>query len=421
MRAKTRLQHKVVTANGRLLPQTKKQELWAFRQCISHYAYRTKNVGTTCMDCGYQWNESNEKVCRCPHCGARLEILDTKCRTFKDKAYYSTLATQDGLQVQRVFLMNANFRKGKKAEYYSMEIARYWVDDNGKTEITALKRTLGHYADTFVLDGCLELRRDNYVYRRIADCKVYPYYSATPKLRRNGLQGSLADIEPTRLIEALLTDSRAETMFKAGRKTDLNYFLQHSMYFDLYWNTYKIVLRNGYHITDISLWIDYIRLLERCGKDIHNAHYVCPLDLKAEHDRYQERARIIQEREEREEQRKKAKESEERFRELKSKFFGLSFTDGLIVVSVLESVDDYYKEGNALHHCVGQCEYYLKPQSLVFSARIDNQRVETIELSLETFKVLQSRGLCNKATEYHDRIIRLVQKNARQIRKRMTA
>ena len=373
------------------------------------------------MDCGYQWNESNKKVCRCPHCGARLEILDTKCRTFKDKAYYSTLATQDGLQVQRVFLMNVNFHKGRKAEYYSMEIARYWVDDNGKTEITALKRTLGHYADTFVLDGCLELRRDNYVYRRIADCKVYPYYSATPKLRRNGLQGSLADIEPTRLIEALLTDSRAETMFKAGRKTDLNYFLQHSMYFEMYWNTYKIVLRNGYHIADISLWIDYIRLLERCGKDIHNAHYVCPLDLKAEHDRYQERARIIQEREEREEQRKKAKENEERFRELKSRFFGLSFTDGLIVVSVLESVDDYYKEGNALHHCVGQCEYYLKPQSLVFSARIDNQRVETIELSLETFKVLQSRGLCNKATEYHDRIIRLVQKNARQIRKRMTA
>lgn len=193
------------------------------------------------------------------------------------------------------------------------------------------------------------------------------------------------------------------------------------MYFDLYWNTYKIVLRNGYHIADISLWIDYIRLLERCGKDIHNAHYVCPLDLKAEHDRYQERVRIIQEREEREEQRKKAKENEERFRELKSKFFGLSFTDGLIVVSVLESVDDYYNEGNALHHCVGQCEYYLKPQSLVFSARIDNQRVETIELSLETFKVLQSRGLCNKATEYHDRIIRLVQKNARQIRKRMPA
>lgn len=68
----------------------------------------------------------------------------------------------------------------------------------------------------------------------IADCKVYPYYSATTKLRRNGLRGFLSEIEPTKLIEALLQDSRAETMFKAGRKVDLNYFLQHPMYFEIY-------------------------------------------------------------------------------------------------------------------------------------------------------------------------------------------
>ena len=120
-------------------------------------------------------------------------------------------------------------------------------------------------------------------------------------------------------------------------------------------------------------------------------------------------------------QRKKAMENESLFREMKGKFFGLSFTDGLIVVSVLESVDEYYKEGNALHHCVGQSEYYLKPKSLVLSARIDNKRIETVELSLETFKVLQSRGLCNQDTEFHERIINLVQKNVRKIRQRMIA
>ena len=390
MRAKTRLQHNVVTANGRLLPLTEKQQLWAFRHCLSHYAFRTKSGKTTCMDCGHQWNETKTKNCHCPCCGTRLEIRDTLQRKYRNKSYYSILTTQDGFQVQRVFLLTADYRKGKKA-------------------------------DSFVFDNCLELRNDNDVYRRIADCRVYPYYSATAKLRRNGLKGSLSEIEPMELMKSLLKDSRAETMFKAGRKKDLDYFLQHPMYLDLYWNTYKIVMRNQYHISDISLWVDYIRLLERCGKDIHNAYYVCPLDLKAEHDRYQERARVIQEREKREAQRKKALESEKRFRELKGKFFGLSFTDGLIVVSVLESVDDYYKEGNALHHCVGQCEYYLKPNSLVFSARIDNKRIETVELSLDTFKVLQSRGLCNRNTEYHDRIIQLVQKNARKIRKRMTA
>ena len=421
MRAKTRLQHKVASANERLLPPTAKQEKWAFRHCLDHYAYRTKSGQTTCMDCGHQWNETKEKTCRCPHCGTKLKIENTLRRKYRDKVYFATLTTQDGLQVQRVFLLTAYFRKGKSAEYHSMEVLRYWLNDNGKTEITALKRTLGYYMDTFVMNGCLELRNDNEAYRRIADCQVYPYYSAIPKLRRNGLKGSLGNNEPMKLLPALLTDSRAETMFKAGRKSELCYFLQHPMYFDLYWNTYKLVLRNNYQISDMSLWTDYIRLLERCGRDIHNAHYVCPLDLKAEHDRYQERVRIIQEREKREAQRKKAMENEMLFRELKGKFFGLSFTDGQIVVSVLESVDEYYQEGNALHHCVGQCEYYLKPKSLVFSARIDNQRIETIELSLETFKVLQSRGLCNKTTEYHDRIIKLVQRNTRQIRKRMTA
>ena len=78
---------------------------------------------------------------------------------------------------------------------------------------------------------------------------------------------------------------------------------------------------------------------------------------------------------------KRARENEARFRELKGKFFGLEFTDGTIVVRVLDSVEAYYDEGNALHHCVGQCEYYLKPDTLVFSARIEDKRVETVELS----------------------------------------
>ncbi len=264
MRAKTRLQHKVITANGRLLPLTEKQQLWAFRHCLSHYAFRTKSGMTTCMDCGHQWNETKTKNCHCPRCGTRLEICDTLQRKYRDKSYYSILTTQDGLQVQRVFLLTADYRKGKKAEYYSMEIVRYWLDDNGRTAVTALRRTIGYYQDSFVLDNCLELRNDNYVYRRIADCKVYPYYSATDKLRRNGLKGSLSNIEPMELMKSLLKDSRAETMFKAGRKRDLDYFLQHPMYFDLYWNTYKIVMRNQYHISDISLWIDTFA----CLKDV---------------------------------------------------------------------------------------------------------------------------------------------------------
>ena len=35
-----------------------------------------------------------------------------------------------------------------------------------------------------------------------------------------------------------------------------------------------------------------------------------------------------------------------------SRFFNLSLADGSIMVRVLESLSDFYKEGKLLHHCV---------------------------------------------------------------------
>lgn len=114
-------------------------------------------------------------------------------------------------------------------------------------------------------------------------------------------------------------------------------------------------------------------------------------------------------------------EDEKRFHELKSKFFGISFTDGTIQVHVLESVQEYLEEGTAMHHCVFSNAYYLKEDSLILSATIEGRRIETIEVNLDTFKVVQSRGVCNKNTEYHKQILALMQKNMRMIAQRATA
>ena len=127
------------------------------------------------------------------------------------------------------------------------------------------------------------------------------------------------------------------------------------------------------------------------------------------------------EKEEIEKKRKKAMEDEERFQELKSKFFGIRFTDGTIQVHVLESVQEHLEEGTAMHHCVFSNEYYLKENSLILSATIEGRRIETIEVNLDTLKVVQSRGVCNKNTEYHNQIVRLVNANRKLIRQRMRA
>src|SRR5699024_907757 len=113
-----------------------------------------------------------------------------------------------------------------------------------------------------------------------------------------------------------------------------------------------------------------------------------------------------------------AKEKDE-YIQKKAAFFNLILTDGVIIVKVLQSVDEFYEEGKAMHHCVYTNAYYNNENSLILSARIDGQRIETVEVDLQTLKVVQSRGVCNSNTEYHDRIIKLVEDNAEQIRQRM--
>ena len=54
--------------------------------------------------------------------------------------------------------------------------------------------------------------------------------------------------------------------------------------------------------------------------------------------------------------------------------------------------------------------------AMAFSACDDDDKNDNI-----TFEVVQCRGLCNENTEYHERIIDLVNKNANLIRERLKA
>lgn len=88
-------------------------------------------------------------------------------------------------------------------------------------------------------------------------------------------------------------------------------------------------------------------------------------------------------------------------------------SDDDIEISVLDSLEAYREEGNKMKHCVFQCEYYAKTDSVILSAHDHSgNRIETVEFSLSQGKVVQSRGVCNSNTEYHERIIRLVNENA---------
>lgn len=160
-------------------------------------------------------------------------------------------------------------------------------------------------------------------------------------------------------------------------------------------------------------------MLRRLGKDTHNAHFVCSEDLQVAHNSAQQKLQAQREKEAEAQRRQKAIENEERFQALKAPFFGIAFSDGTIQIRVLESVQEYIEEGQALHHCVFANEYHLKEQSFILSAHIEGKRIETIEISLETMKVIQCRGLMNQNTESHERILELVHQNMKQIQSRV--
>jgi hypothetical protein len=425
MKPKTKFQKQVVEAQKTLSPITKKQIQWSYDNVIEYVGRRTKRGIITCTKCGYSWRGAGHLVatltdCHCPNCQAKLTVKTTGKRIF-DGSYYMTIITaHKGYQVLRTIVIKCREKVGETAKYSHSEVMQRWIAPNGKYATFAkLRQTMGscyYYCDLWIFHTSLELRRENNVYDRIFTGEVYSRQKLIPELKRAGYKKGICEAKPFDMFHALLSDNRMETLLKTGQMELFKLFLKDkNRKISDYWASVRICNRNSYIIEDASLWCDYIKYLRYFGKDLHNAKYVCPSDLHKEHNRYMDKKVKAEAQKEIE----KLREKETDFAEAKGKFFGILFSDGTITVRVLESIEEMILEGKFMHHCVG--DYYSKADSLILSATIDGKRIETVEISLSKLAVIQSRGVCNKNTEYHDRILKLVKKNMCKIRKRITA
>lgn len=422
MKPRTKFEKSVLLQSNKLPDINESQKNWAFRKCIDHFAYRSPKGRTTCMDCGFSWvMNTQRKHCTCPQCGAKLDVKLTFARRILQKRYFNIVTTSGEYQVLRMFLLTANMKKGYCATYDVIEIGQYWWNKEGRMAVVGLQRSLGIYIDSFSFSSPMAIRQDNIAYDYISNGPLYPRTKIINTLKRNGFKGNFYDVNPKVLISKLLSDSRVETLMKSGKVKDLCHFLAKPQDLEKCWNSYKIAMRKHYEISDISLWCDLIYLLGKLGKDLRNPHYICPVDLKASHDKYMVKREALLKQEQEKRRMQKLEKDKEDYIQKKGKFFGLVLTDGNIIIKVLQSVDEFMEEGTAMHHCVYTNAYYNRDDALIMSARIGGKRIETVEFSLSTFKVIQSRGVCNSDTEFHERIISIVENNAELIRKRMSA
>ena len=110
MKARNKFEAAVMQQSKHLRPITKQQIKWAFRECISHFAYRLPKDRTTCMDCGHSWvmNKPRE-TCTCPHCRAKLQVQTTRARKHKEQHYFTILTTSGNYQVLRMCNKNTGY------------------------------------------------------------------------------------------------------------------------------------------------------------------------------------------------------------------------------------------------------------------------------------------------------------------------
>jgi len=415
MKPRTKLQFEVLKL-AKQLPDIKPKIMdWAKSDILQHKAFSTTHR-VICMDCGQKFKPEliTDKKAICPHCHTALTVEITKNRTDNQHLYLAYADVFDDFQIVRYFELKSKHKADQKAEYSIIEILSHWILPNGKREVIARNHTLNYYCSAW--NGYLEIRdKSKKTKYDVYHDAIHPDSEFQPMYKQIGIDENTGGITIFQAITHVPHYSKAETLLKTRQYDLLRHSLHYSGQINLYWPSIKMCIRNNYTVHDAQMWFDYLDLLAHFRKDLHNAHYVCPTDLKTAHDNLVDKKRLQQEKQNAIRKRQKAIEDEAEFKKLRAQFFGLVFQDELIHVKLLESVGEFMEEGDTMHHCVFTNEYYLKPDSLVFSAKIAGERVETVEVSLNQMKVVQSRGVRNKNTEYHDRIIELVNKNIDKI------
>lgn len=353
----------------------------------------------------------------------------THCYTAKERTYEKTMyryfvisSRVKDWQVCRFF----QIRKQRQL-YEVIEPVRLWFNADGHMEVEAMNRfCMSGKMDSWIVGSELTLKNIPALYKdytQMLPISVSKVTSALPILKRNGLKGSFHNMQPRDVIEGLLKNNLFETLWKCKQFSLLKAITYN-------WNmtfenkskvaAIKVALHHNYKITDGRMWLDMIGMLIKAHKDVRNPKYICPNDLQAAHDK----ALTLSKRQDKIDAQKRNKQRLledkkviQRYNTTRKCFIGLVLTDGTIVIKVLPTVKSIMQEGEAMHHCVFANEYYKRLDSLLLTAKVNGERAETIEVDLKRYKLVQSRGVCNQNSKYHDKIVNLVNENMNIIRK----
>jgi len=437
MKARTKIQKKI-TALSKALPKiTAEQKADAMKMHKAYTMVTYKHINY-CLECGHKWRADNAPVRKtkrsvCPKCSEKLILTGNSNGSgfydtlgHRDTKFYGIITVHEGWQVTRICISERYMRKKEKPRRWFKEVMQVWMDDKGNTQIISSQvANLMGYEHRWG-ESPLEFRGGvSFAHQwKWNHCpnRVWHKRKVIPILRRNGFTGSCHGAIPHQMMQALIQDNMVETLWKMKR-----YGFAEAMVYDQlgdkYWGSMRIMFKNNYNLPfdQISIWKDYVDLLEYFAKDTRSPKYICPGNLKKEHDRLVKKKKRLIKAEKLELQKARIALDEVGYEEYFKKYFDLTFKKGELVIEPLRSVQEFYDYGDKFHHCLGANSYHKDPKYLCFVAMVGGEAVENVQISLKTFKVLQSRGLQNKPSKHNAKIVKMVEDNMGKIMKAQSA
>ncbi|WP_281321989.1 PcfJ domain-containing protein [Flavobacterium aestivum] len=425
---KTRLQLEVWNLSKNLSKPVEQEPFVISRH---HFYYTTHYKNLVCLECNHLWKPEmdlwkEEAIgVECPACNKKLNKITINNGQFTKIITYSVVQVVGRFQVIRYFSCWKSMYKNEKPSYHFRKLFEEWKDyDKNKEVVVGLNTTWT--GDGFSSSG-YEVRYNNRKYgqteydRFVSDYNC-PGAEFLPRFNKYGLGNDFHNCDWRLLLKKLEMSPKVETLLKAKQKELLFYAVHKDERYHSYWSQIKILLRHKYKLNDAGIWYDYLQLLKEFGKDVSNPKFILPKNLKKSHNEYvaKKQVKIDKARAEREIKRQESErlkaEAEEALKSIKVEVFkDFIIKKGDVLIVPLIEDEDVKEEGKILKHCVHANGYHKKPGILLMSARVNGKRIETIEISLASYSIIQCRGKDNGITQYHNEIIEIVKRNMGKI------
>ncbi|MBE8712509.1 PcfJ domain-containing protein [Sphingobacterium hungaricum] len=417
MKPRTKLEFEVTDLSKSLLSYKEEIKQMAYDN-ISRLAFHTTKK-YWCSICENSDSLSNLKAnnYKCA-CGETLDLYQTRNRKWSESFYLGIAHVVGDFQIIRHFLVEISSRKDWRVELNIDENIQHFIKNDKTTIISRNNNNMNASTPRY---GEMSIKKPSYYRKYCYYPTIYKYHKSsifTNDLMMRGVSHLMTNTS-FEDVANVISNPASETIIKSQR-FDLFEFCQSNFgTINRFWKTVKLAIKNQYYPEDVKMWFDHLALLSSLNKDLLSPKYIFPLDLKSDHEKLVIRKRKIDSLREAETKRIQAKYDQEKYIEDKSRFFGLRFQEENISIKVLENVEEFIEQGDLFKHCVFTNEYYKKENSLILSAFHNNTPIETIEVSLKNFNIVQSRGLGNKASEHNSDIISLLSKNINAIKDRV--